>query len=319
MEFKENSKKIDIENINQNIYNEDNKNELNDINKMLVTEVEHKEEEKNSDKSEDSLLKYLSINKRVSEEDIKNSNLILIEEEKNCNLLNGKKLLINAGGLIEGGRRASDGIVIFSLKKNKKEALNGTNNDYLKFDFELNLEEDLPYPYIFLIYYENNQYYIRSYYAKGKDNRIIFLKLTNNNSFPIKQKEIISAGNVIFLVTPLENDALEIVNLSRKEISPIPKQVFDPTNKKEVTIGRNKECDFAFLNDKSFSRIQTRFEFNEEKKMWIMYDGSKNKPSTNGTWIFGTHSIALKGSMIFKILNYNLKITEIYKDKSEQI
>jgi hypothetical protein len=109
------------------------------------------------------------------------------------------------------------------------------------------------------------------------------------------------------------------VNLSRKEISPIPKQVFDPTNKKEVTIGRNKECDFAFVNDKSFSRIQTRFEFNEEKKMWIMYDGSKNKPSTNGTWIFGTHSIPLKGSMIFKILNYNLKITEIYKDKSEQI
>ena len=70
MEFKENSKKIDIE----NIYNEDNKNELNDINKILVTEVEHKEEEKNSDKSEDLLLKYLGTNKRVSEEDIKNSN-----------------------------------------------------------------------------------------------------------------------------------------------------------------------------------------------------------------------------------------------------
>ena len=43
MEFKENSRKIDIENLNQNIYNEDNKNELNDINKMLVTEVEQKE------------------------------------------------------------------------------------------------------------------------------------------------------------------------------------------------------------------------------------------------------------------------------------
>jgi hypothetical protein len=166
MEFKENSKKIDIE----NIYNEDNKNELNDINKILVTEVEHKEEEKNSDKSEDLLLKYLGTNKRVSEEDIKNSNLILIEEEKNCNLLSGKKLLINAGGLFEGGRKASDGIVIFSLKRNKKEILNGANNDYLNFDFELNLEADLPYPYIFLIYYENNQYYIRSYYAKGKDN-----------------------------------------------------------------------------------------------------------------------------------------------------
>ena len=123
MEFKENSRKIDIENLNQNIYNEDNKNELNDINKILVTEVEHKEEEKNSDKSEDLLLKYLGTNKRVSEEDIKNSNLILIEEEKNCNLLSGKKLLINAGGLFEGGRKASDGIVIFSLKRNKRFTL----------------------------------------------------------------------------------------------------------------------------------------------------------------------------------------------------
>lgn len=284
----------------------------------MVTEIENKQEEKNSEKrSEDSLLKYLSSNKRVSEEDIKNSNLILIEEEKNCNLLNGKKLLINAGGLIEGGRKESDGIVIFSLKRNKKEIPNGGNNDNLKFDFELNLEEDLPYPYIFLIYYENNQYYIRSYYAKGKDNRIIFLKLTNNNSFPIMQKEILSAGNIIFLVTPLENDALEIVNLSKKEVSPIPKQIFEPSNKKEVTIGRNKECDFSFLNDKSFSRIQTRFEFDEEKKIWIMYDGNKNKPSTNGTWIFGTHSIPLKGTMIFKILNYNFKISEIHKDKSE--
>lgn len=112
---------LNCEKINNNIYNEDNKNELNDINKVLVTEVEQKEEEKNSKKSEDSLLKYLSSNKRVSEEDIKNSNLILIEEEKNCNLLNGKKLLINAGGLIEGGRKESDGIVIFSLKRNKKD------------------------------------------------------------------------------------------------------------------------------------------------------------------------------------------------------
>ena len=42
-----------------------------------------------------------------------------------------------------------------------------------------------------------------------------------------------------------------------------PKQTFDASSKKEVTIGRNKDCDFSFPKDKNFSRFQTTIEFDE--------------------------------------------------------
>ncbi len=60
---------------------------------------------------------------------------------------------------------------------------------------------------------------------------------------------------------------------------------------------------FLFLKDKSFSRIQTTFLFDDDKKEWIIIDGSKTKSSTNGTWIFGTHSFEIKDQLMVEILN----------------
>ena len=40
-------------------------------------------------------------------------------------------------------------------------------------------------------------------------------------------------------------------------------------------------------------------------------DGYQNKSSTNGTWIFGTHSFLIKDEMIVEILNCQVKILEI--------
>ena len=134
-------------------------------------------------------------------------------------------------------------------------------------------------------------------------------------NLPLKQKEIISAGNIIFQVTPLENNNLEVVNLSKQNLSMTPKQTFNASSKKEVTIGRNKECDFAFPNNKSFSRIQTTFEFDEENQEWVIIDGSRTKSSTNGTWVFCTHSFNISNKMIVEVLNNRIQITEELKDK----
>ena len=234
-------------------------------------------------------------------------------EEKECSIFNGEKIKINALGMV-GGRGVGDGVTIFGSNSNQLEdsANMNTGASIIKPDFILNLKEKFFYPYIFMIYYEkeSKSYFIRPYSGKNNDNRILYVKLTNGYRLPLKQKEIITAGNIVFQVTPLENKSLEVVNLSKQSLSMIPKQTFDASSKKEVTIGRNKDCDFSFPNHKSFSRIQTTFEFDEENQEWVIVDGSRTKSSTNSTWVYCSHSIPIKDKMIVEVLNNKIQINK---------
>ena len=225
-----------------------------------------------------------------------------------------------------GGRGMKDGVAIFGSAANLSQSENtnfnlglssSVNTNILKVDFILNLKEKYNYPFIFMIYFdpESKSYFIRSYSSKNNDNRIIYIKLTNGYRLPLKQKEIILAGNVVFQINPLQNNVLEITNLSSQDLSSIPKRTFDASSKKEVTIGRNKDCDFAFPNNKSFSRFQTTFEFDEENQEWVIIDGSKAKSSTNGTWAFCTHSFPVKDKMIVEILSNRIQISEEIKNE----
>ena len=212
---------------------------------------------------------------------------------------------------MEGGRGIGDGVTIFGSNVYQEEDASNKIN-IIKPDFILNLNEKYNYPYIFMIYFEKKEksYFIRPYSSNNNDNRIVYAKLTNGNKLPLKQKEFIWAGNVIFQVSPLENNNLEIVNLSKQNLSLIPKQTFNASSKKEVTIGRQKDCDFAFPNNKSFSRIQTTIEFDEENQEWIIIDGSRTKSSTNGTWVYCNHSFPIKDKMIIQVLNNRIQINE---------
>ena len=285
------------ENMNENNINENNKSEENN-NKNEGEE--NKEENKlninniNED-NKDEALQLISSNREITEEEI-NSCPILILKEQDGKLLQGKEITINASGMI-GGRNLKDGVSIFGKKNN--------NNDNFKHDFELNYEENLNYPYIFAIYYQREfkNYSLRAFSGKESDNRILYVKLNNNYSLPLKQKEIFSAGNIVFQVTPIENNKIEVLNLSKKNEEEEQKKIFDPNEIKEISIGRDKKCDFSFPKDKSFSRIQTTFLFDDDKKEWIIIDGSKTKSSTNGTWIFGTHSFEIKDQLMVEILN----------------
>ena len=220
-----------------NIKNEINNNNINSINKINENNnIDKKEEENNEIKSqksitkninelaiepkkveeeeknpEDPLISYITSNRKISDEEIKNSSKLILEEIEG-NLFNEKKIEINAGGMI-GGRNKKDGFTIFgqNLEKN-------SNNDMFVPDFELNLSNSInnnnnfSYPYIFSIYYkiEDKSYYIRSYSGKGSDNKILFIKLRNKNKYIIKQKEIISAGSIIFQINPINSNELEI-------------------------------------------------------------------------------------------------------------
>ena len=325
--------KINIVNINNNIYEKNNNNEvsnennkieeensriksqksipinINNINKInddIAKKSHIIEEEKNP---EDPLISYITSNRKISDEIIQNSSKLIVEEIEG-KLFNNKKIEINAGGMM-GGRNKKDGFTIFGQNPEKS-----SNNDMFIPDFELNISSNyssnnnFSYPYIFSIYYkiEDKNYYIRSYSGKGSDNKILFIKLRNKNKYKIKQKEIISAGSIIFQIHPINDNELEIINLTNKKYH----KIFDGNKQKLVTIGRHKECDFSFPKDKSFSRYQTCFEYDENKKEWSIIDG-KDKDSTNGTWIFGTHSFLIKDEMFIEVLNSKIKIKEITK------
>ena len=305
--IKDNNDENNIINENSNIVIENNEVKSQKSISKNINELSKKsnivEEEKNP---EDPLISYITSNRKISDEEIQNSSKLILEEIEG-NLFNEKKIEINAGGMV-GGRNKKDGFTIFgqNLEKN-------SNNDMFIPDLELNLSNNnnFTYPYIFSIYYkmEDKSYYIRSYSGKGSDNKILFIKLRNKNKYPLKQKEIISAGSVIFQVNPIINsNELEIINLTYKKNS----KIFDGNKQKLVTIGRHKECDFSFPRDKSFSRYQTSFEYDENKKEWSIIDG-KDKDSTNGTWIFGTHSFLIKDEMTIEVLNSKIIIKEITK------
>ncbi len=282
------------------------------FNCSIKTKHNNNTENELKNNNDDPIISYLNSNREISEREIKSAPIIIIREEAG-NIFNNQTIKINAGGLI-GGRNLKDGVAIFGLKKNNNNiisTIDNTNNTLFTPDFFLNSDENLNYPYIFAIYYNRDKknYHIRAYGGKDSDNRILFIKLTGKFSLPIKQKEIISAGNVIFQVTPIENNQIEITNLSRKENSIEPKQIFECDINRDITIGRDKNCDFSFVKDKSFSRIQTSFSFDKKNKYWVISDGSKVKSSTNGTWVFGTHSFEIKDEMLVEILTSKIKFS----------
>ena len=207
---------------------------------------------------------------------------------------------------MEGGREKKDGVTIFGLNNNNIE-------NTFKPDFILNYNGQINYPYIFAVYYEsdNKNYSLRGYSGKISDNRLLYIKLNEHYNLPLREKEIISAGNVVFQINLIQNNKIEITNLSKKIHLLDNKKVFDPNDTHEVNIGRDKMCNFCFKKDKAFSRIQTTFSF--ENNEWVIYDGNKFKSSTNGTWVFGTHSFFIKDQMIIEILNSKLKF--IIKEK----
>ena len=319
--------------IKENIKEENKDKNINYNNKEDIEEK----------KEEDDVISYLNSQGKLPENEIKNSSKLILEE-LDGNLFRGQKIEIDAGGMV-GGRGKKDGFTIFGQNNSKKEInskennkINNNNvinniekvnikqenekNHIFKNDFELNYSENLSYPYVFVIYYkkEEKSYYIRAFSGKGSDNKILFIRLKNENKLILKQKELISAGDTIFQITPLDNNNLEIIHLSKKKsLNNLNKQTFNGTKKKIVTLGRSKDCDFSFSIDKAFSRFQTSFEFNEDSKLWTIIDGKGNKSSTNGTWVFGTHSFLIKNEMIVEILNSKIKIREIKDDKNDNI
>ena len=281
-------------------------------------------------KRTDLVLSYLASSHVINDTVINSNHLLKIIQEEG-NLLKDNTLMLNAGGPLQGGRNAKDGVTLFGnnstlisdYQLNLDNNNNSNNNNYQSLDIYKTC------PYIFAIYFqkESGNYFIRSYTGEGCDSRIFFIKLNANYEIVLKRREILSIGTSIFQFTPLDGDNLEINILAMKNISHTinsensdesiePKRFFSGYNTPHITIGRNEECTYCFKNDKSYSRIQTTISYEDEH--WVIRDGSKEKPSTNGTWVFGLHSFVIKNDMVVEVLNAKIRFMLINNDTNNK-
>ena len=95
-----------------------------------------------------------------------------------------------------------------------------------------------------------------------------------------------------------------MVNVTNKNANVI----FHP-DKKEVKIGRGKECNLCFEEEKSLSKIQTTLNYLNTFQCWSLKDGDDEKESTNGTWLYALNEYLLFDGMTIAVETQLLEIT----------
>ena len=230
--------------------------------------------------------------RKITDEEIAKVKPFSISSINGGNLFNGKEIIINAGGFIN--KKIKNGITLFG---------NNVNNDL---DIHLNYNE-IKYsvydhlPYFFMIFYKRES---KKYYIKPNKDIYIYMKIQRNKKNKI-YKDAFTIGSNLFTVRTLKTRNNTI------EISFNDKNYKFPKEKKIITIGRDKNCDIILLNEKDVSRIQTSIYFDEKEDDWFIIDGSKEKESTNGTWLTIIYTTEIYNNMILEIFGERFILKEI--------
>ena len=232
--------------------------------------------------------------RKITDEEIAKVKPFSISSINGGNLFNGKEIIINAGGFIN--KKIKNGITLFG---------NNVNNDL---DIHLNYNE-IKYsvydhlPYFFMIFYKRES---KKYYIKPNKDIYIYMKIQRNKKNKI-YKDVFTIGSNLFTVRTLKTRNNTI------EISFNDKTYKFPKEKNEITIGRDKNCDIVLLNEKDVSRIQTTIYFDLKEDEWFIIDGSKEKESTNGTWLTLMNTTEIYDNMILEIFGERFICREVYE------
>ena len=229
--------------------------------------------------------------RKISDEEIKKINPFIINSINNGNLFNGKEIIINAGGYIN--KKIKNGITLFGNNNNSDLDIKVNYNEF-KYSYD-NL------PYFFMIFYKRES---KKYYIKPYREIFIYQKIKRDKKYKIS-KDAFSIGSTLFTIRTIKtrNNTLEI--------SYNDKNFKFPKEKKIITIGREKKCDIILLNEKDVSRIQTSIYFDEKEDDWFIIDGSKEKESTNGTWLTIIYTTEIYNNMILEIFGERFILKEI--------
>ena len=245
------------------------------------------------------------------------------------------KIEINTLGMVQGSKRkAKDGITYFGLIDEDNSYIDTNNNNNQDLDDIINTNE--------IINEENNNllgrhFRIRfdintmKYYIKDLGRGFgTFKKIINKAK--IKDSYLLNIGNsyivCTFGVDEYYQEGMGIEDgdktLNIKVFSEIPQtepHFFNPKQFKRVYIGRDISCNII-VDDSLLSRVHCTIEYNDEEG-WVIYDGkinddeSKNKPSTNGTWLYLIEEIPIEEGLIFKNNKNAFECHIIHQNKKE--
>ena len=245
------------------------------------------------------------------------------------------KIEINTLGMVQGSKRkAKDGITYFGLIDEDNSYIDTNNNNNQDVDYIINTNE--------IINEENNNllgrhFRIRfdintmKYYIKDLGRGFgTFKKIINKAK--IKDSYLLNIGNsyivCTFGVDEYYQEGMGIEDgdktLNIKVFSEIPQtepHFFNPKQFKRVYIGRDISCNII-VDDSLLSRVHCTIEYNDEEG-WVIYDGkigddeSKNKQSTNGTWLYLIEEIPIEEGLIFKNNKNAFECHIIHQSKKE--
>ena len=222
-----------------------------------------------------------------------------------------KIFTITPNGMVDGeSGNCKDGIVLFGYEPidNIEEDIAEENYKKYKsiYDFSFPLEKENSinlgeFP-SFCIYFNTND---ENYYIK--DFNIGIGALMKIKKYKIENNTLINIGaNYLVICIEKENLVIKIFNNVILENNENEKNKFetkefkiDKKKDKIITIGRSKKCDLS-IEDMMMSKIQSCIKYNSKEKNYYLYDGSVEKESMNGTWVYILNPVLITDNFIFK-------------------
>ena len=275
----------------------------------------------------------------------KKSDILVIEIINSFSLDKNLKIEINPLGMITGSKRnANDGFTYFGLTNEEDEEENNEDESKVKekdknkeVDFEINTNEinttndnSNIIGRHFRIRFDINtmKYYIKDLgLGYGTFKKIV-------KKAKIKDTYLINIGNSYIVCTfgvdeyypEGKGNYVESGDktLNIRVFSDIPQAepyFFNPKQFNRIYIGRDISCNII-VDDSLLSRVHCTIDYTDEEG-WVIYDGkidddeTKNKPSTNGTWLFLIEESEIKDGLIFKN-NKNAFECHIVKQQKEE-
>ena len=258
----------------------------------------------------------------------KKSDLLVIEIINSFSLDKNLKIEINPLGMIKGSKRnANDGFTYFGLIDEEDEENNNNEENKEKekdknkeVDFEINTNDintsndnSNIIGRHFRIRFDVNtmKYYIKDLgLGYGTFKKIV-------KKAKIKDTYLINIGNSYIVCTfgvdeyypEGKGNYVESGDktLNIRVFSDIPQAepyFFNPKQFNRIYIGRDISCNII-VDDSLLSRVHCTIDYSDEEG-WVIYDGkidddeTKNKPSTNGTWLFLIEESEITDGLIFK-------------------
>ena len=257
---------------------------------------------------------------------MKTADRLIIEITNSLSFDKNFKIEINPLGMVKGSKRkANDGFTYFGLVEEDDQEYNDNNNDNKDnkgkdVDFEINsndintnTDNSNLIGRHFRIRFDINtlKYYIKDLGLGYGTFKKIVKKAT------LKDTYLINIGNSYIVCTFGVDEYYpegkgSYVEMGEKTLnikvfsdsSQTEPYFFNPNQSKRIYIGRDIFCNII-IDDSLLSRIHCTIDYTEDEG-WVIYDGkidedeSKNRPSTNGTWLFLIEETEITDGLLFK-------------------